>query len=212
MYEKDIIEFATGKINDFADGYHRLSAMGDTVIFYDFDIGQVRADTGKMEVPFFRANFPVQARKALLRYANKVWRVIEEMHKVDKYFMYDRIEMPIEPKTVDRWLRLYGQGKGTVKVQSSDDCLKRLQKDINESKDSKERNFNSSWQHVLNIAKNTTYTVFQEAIVYLGTDGDGYYWSAETPVNKNTHKRYRIMNGGILPHKYNGEIDWSIHT
>jgi hypothetical protein len=176
------------------DGYHKLDAVGDRWTFFDMNIPS--RSHGEMKIPFVSIEVPLFVQQMLLRACERVWDAQKDMKgRVASVI----IELTQERR--DRWVRKYGQGKGTVRMVIDDESQARI--DAHKS----DAGFVRCLERIEQIAKNRTEGWFDTASVHMGKDRDGYWWSCVNPQGKLT------MNGGLVNHSRDeSKFDWSIHT
>lgn len=202
MYREELCNLAYGGRTSFQDITHHMTLMGDDVLFYDLEFPM--RSSGTVEVPYYRAHFPQILRKYMYRLARRVWRKQRERYNDPKQEKYDipRVTLSLSQEQLDRFCRLYGQGKGKVEWVMDERCKERLEK--HRALDEK---FRERLQTLENIARNGTRSRFDTASVSIGTDLDGYYFVCKDFRGK------AIMNGGLVNHsRVEDRFDWSIHT
>ncbi|OHD23789.1 MAG: hypothetical protein A2Y38_17000 [Spirochaetes bacterium GWB1_59_5] len=190
---------------EFSDGYHKLSVMTDTWSFYNVECPP--ENIGVVRNHFWRATFPTFAARALARHLRQVARGMRKDQSID-------IKIPIATRA--RWLKLYGQGKGSVEIlPGSEETLAQLQADIeaDNAAHAGERRQSSSladqFAHLQRIALNRTFWYRDRAKLKLYRERDGGYygWAAYDPCGNF------IMNGAVVDHsKGEGKPNWSTHT
>jgi hypothetical protein len=211
---------ARGTVGTFEDGYHKLAICGERWTFYDF--WMPTGEIGEIVCPYVNVEFPRTFVRALLRLAKKTWRLLRA-HAPDKSewrVSSPRVEIAISPEHAARVVRLYGQGKGRVRVEYVDKYGTEpgtAEKEIGQLADvltsERDRNFGDMFRRVQQIAQNATRGFHQTATLRIANDSsrpndwrDGFYWSAHAPDGRC------VMNGGIINHSRTGGHDWSIHT
>lgn len=173
--------FAAGGYSG-SDCNMRMETLGHRVSCYYMDLYQSQA-FGTMEVPFVHLDFPVFARKILLKYLKKVTGtgVIE-----------------LSQKRLDKWVKNYGERTGKVEIMIADPKVKeKLEQNLSDTQ------FVQNFERLKTIALNSTHTFFQTAVLRLYNDSCGFGWEAMTPKHKT------ILWGGLIKHSDN---TWGVHT
>jgi hypothetical protein len=100
---------------------------------------------------------------------------------------------------LERWSRLYGQGKGEVRLVMTDDCRAMFDAALDKG------NFRAMLERITAIARNQTYSA--RDVVELPIYKDSY--RADDPAFT---WRAGGMFGGLINHGRDGAYNWSIHT
>lgn len=174
----------------YSDGYHKLDVMGDLWTFFDFELPMQSA--GVKEVRYLRAEMPRRARETLMLATAVGFRKYDNQEP-SKWGYKKKVTLDLAPY-VKEWSERYGQGKGSVYVECSEDAALRL------SEVDGKGNFNDMFDRVKQIARNTTHSVDEVGVVRLYKDMDGFFWRAGG------------MHGGLVNHGTEEEPYWSIHT
>jgi len=188
--KEEFKKFASGSWSTFIDITYHCQSIGDMALF--FSINVPRETYGTMNVPFYSLQFPVFARRIILRAAEKIWAKNST----------DREKIVVDDERSARWVKQYGDGKGEVEVDIVSPETSQL---YNEIKD-KGGEFNDRMERLQTIAKNGTIAFFQTGKVRLMKDWDGFTFDIISPKGKST------MFGGLVNHGRDGKFDWSIHT
>jgi hypothetical protein len=200
MTREEFYSLVRGKSSSANDIGHNVRAYGDSWTFYDLDFP--RATSGVMSVPFVRIDFPRFVQELLLTIATKAWSLYKQAfaNGMEEYDM-QRACIEFDQKTCDRFVRLYGSGKGKVVLNMSDETRENFNKDMENAQ------FRDRVEHLKRIALNSTRGFFDCASVRInGGDGD-YYWVAGDPSGRT------ILNGGLILHsRDSANPEWSIHT
>jgi hypothetical protein len=185
------------------DLLRRIEQSGDTLISYRVEGMNYRGpDHGKMEVEYDRLHFPIRVWVMLLRYARLVKPKLPAHEDRSGWHAID-LTLSLERRT--RWAKMYGQGTGQVETVIDETTQQFLTECLTRDADSKGR-LEECVNGVHQIARNSTYSVFETAKVRMSKDWDGLYWEAYRPSGS------RIMNGGIVNHNPDGSPSWSTHT
>jgi len=174
---------------------------GDHWTFYDLD-SFPREDTGVLSVPYVRIELPGTFMKAVLRLAERTWRMLR-LNMPEENYNRPRVELTLTAERMQRVCQFFGRGKGSVEIDMSDETREYLGQRIRES-DKLVRKIDQ----VADIARNTTRGRHQTARLSLRKDWDGFDWGAYSPGSNGRC----VMNGGIVDHGPKGSPDWSIHT
>lgn len=179
-----------GKRASFSDGYHKLDAMFDNWTFYDFELPPPPAGTA--EIRYRRVNVPKRVLEILMLTTGIAFR---KYHYTEpgKHGLREKVTVNLSP-FVGLWSRVYGQGKGQVQVSCDDETRKRLDECL------KNDSFKEMYERVKNFARNTTHSVWEEGVLLISKDLDGFFWQAGGLV------------GGLINHGTEDEPSWSIHT
>lgn len=197
-------ELAVRGGGEFSDGYHKLSVLTDTWSFVNLEYP--RENIGVMRNHFWRATFPTFAARALARLLKMTASRMRKDQSID-------IKIPMT--TRKRWLKLYGQGKGSVEIlPGTDETLAQLQADIDADNAAHAGERRSSladqFAHLQRIALNRTFWYRDRAKLKLYRERDGGYygWAAYDP-----HGNF-IMNGAMVNHskEEGAKPNWSTHT
>ena len=179
-----------GKQAMSVDGYHLCKHDGEQWTFFDWEMPQ--ATTGRADIPFRVVSMPYQVQKIILRLARWHFKHLDRAPKGTEH------EVEIPKRTWRRLLERYGQAKGCVNVDPhGTDALTRAATD---------QGLRDKLDQLKRIARNTTFNVWESAVVNLHRDSAGYYFDIRTP------KGIRSMNGGVINHGSDEKPDWSIHT
>jgi hypothetical protein len=189
----EVCEQRRNSVNDIG---HNLRACGEGWTFYDLDF--TCEDRGVMQVPFVRLTVPYYVQKVLLRVVKSAWEKCIPDEK--------RITIDLSLARRERWLKVYGQGHGSVKLDFGGYKSEEVQAYFDKCKIEGGDSFARCAETVEAIARNTTFAADEVAKVHVRSDSDGFYWEAHTP------KGQRTMNGGIINHGRDGSHDWSVHT
>lgn len=169
---------------------HKLESYGDLLRFYDMEWPAEKS--GQMTVRFYSADFPVFARKMLLKIARRVW----------KYGPQDetRTVLDIDSKRFARWNKLYSVGSGKVELVMDDVTKNYFEERLSEPGNDLRKQVDT----LLSIGKNGTYRFWHTGKVRLSKDSDDFYFRIISPNGGP------ILNGGIVFHR--SSKNWSIHT
>ena len=191
---EDFELFGSGRPFTLKDLYRQCSSYGgDDVLYADMtevhDRG--RRDRGVAKVPFYAAEIPAFVRKWMLRMARRVWDH-PAFVAADRY-QRPEVEIPIPEALREKFIRLYGYGKGQVEVELGDNVESETKRLATFSQDP---SFVEKLEHVKSIARNSTRGFHQRAFLYVHAyERDAEcYWVAKSP------KRHTIMNGGLIFH------------
>lgn len=191
----EAIDLFAGKRAEFVDGYHRLSAFGEDWLFFDTpDRG--REDSGELRIQYRRVIVPRPVRDEI------AWRITTaiERHDAqdpDKWGRKDQIELDLSGD-LEAWARDYGQGKGSIQIDSADPGMAGTIAALEESDPS----FARCWDRIKAIALNTTHARTDVAPIRIHRESErAFLWTAGR------------LTGGLIDHGVAGiEADWSIHT
>lgn len=195
MMEKELEEFAQSRFQStFVDGYHRMDSYGDNVFFYDFECPMV--PEGKKTISYISLYLPVFARKILLRAAKRAWKLHRE-HKMEEKFIFH-----ISIDKLNKWAKNYRPGSGQVKINMRSNETQNLFDSYQN-----QPSFHDMVERLQVIGKNGTSAYWEEGVVDLSKDLDGFFFVIRNPRGRET------MHGGLVNHKPNSnEGDWSLHT
>jgi hypothetical protein len=166
------------------DCYYHLASSGDRVTFYNLEL-PVHQRAGELNVPFISVNFPMFARRIILRAAKRIVKTGKN----------DTIQ--VHPLKLARWEKLYSRQSGMVMTLSSTDTFARVQK-----LERSGSNFLEKLEYLKKIAKNSTSTFWETAKLHLSTDSDGFFWVARNP------RGQEILHGGL----YERDGEWHVAT
>ena len=170
------------------DCYHYLTTLGECFTFFNFEPG--RAANSCASVPYARVSLPRDVRKLLaqnLRFDLEALRTSEK----ESTFTQDY------SSKLEEWARRYGQGKGYLKIEASDEIRARFEA----AQAAGGESFKRSWQSISGLALGTTHSIDDVGIVRLYPDGErSFGWSAGG------------LHGGLINHGTDSEPDWSVHT
>lgn len=189
--EEEFNRFVRGSWETFVDGFHNCKSVGDLAMFYDINLPKRNA-YGIMNVPYYSLQFPTFARKITLRAANKIWAKNS----------IERETINVSQERAARWVKQYGQGKGEVELELSNE---RVVEDYKKAYTAG-GNFQENIDRLKQIAQNGTNAFFQKGKVRLMYDSAGFLFDIVSPKGKAT------MFGGLINHGRDGNVDWSIHT
>jgi hypothetical protein len=235
--EEGFVEFASGASKTFQDGVHAVDSCGDSAIFYDnirYQSGLARNNErgGKVEVAYYYANIPIFFRKMLLKIAKPIWNglMLAQVAAIrdsinlpngrvgeasDRAWAREapKVEMTFSQKYRERITRLYGQGRGQVRIDNGYEPEK-VQAQL--AIDMKDPEFVRNYEAKIQMARNSTYGHHQTAKLFIrldsrvreGEKSPGYYWETYSPRGRI------IMNGAILDHRRSitEPTSWTSHT
>ncbi len=194
MFEREFRDIVSGRMTSAQDGYHKLDTMGDRWTFFDMQV-PVRSH-GEMTIPYINLEVPLFVQQTLLRMCERIWSAGSGIKGATQ-----KVTIHLTLQMRNRWIRKYGQGKGSVRWVVDADTQTRIDAHKSDAK------FTSCIQHIEQIARNRTEGWFDTASVHMGKDLDGYWWSCVSP-NGN-----RVMTGGLVNHSRDeSTFDWSLHT
>lgn len=183
-----------------ADGFRKAEICGDSWCFYDWEV--TTRTCGRKEVDYRTVRIPRQVVHVFNRYAKLKARTLP-------YDTDHEIDIPFS--TREAWCKNYGHGTGQVRFEV-DDCVLPLYKEHFGSPD-----FMQRLTQLENMARGTTRTKWQEAVVKLRHDFAGFIFTILTPEGATS------LWGGLIYHQpgkeaYAVELNapkgahWSIHT
>ena len=188
----------TGKLSGCNDCSHNVRAFGELLTFYDLEFS--RETRGRVTVPFVNLHIPHYVGKFLVRAVQ---------HTLAKCVPDgDRITFSIPWATRERWMRLYGQGTGSVVLDVVDGYPKidAVRDFYAECEQKGGETFARCVENLKAIGLNSTYRHTDTATVKLSKDLDGWYFRILRPDGRCT------LNGGVVNHGRDGKHDWSTHT
>lgn len=187
-------EFANGR-ESFSDIAHNLRTYGEHCMF--FDLPDFVSTHGVAQLPYIRLTIPYFIRNVLLRWAERRWK-----DDASRDYYKPREEILITPERASRWLKLYGQAKGNVRLDMDDLTRNFLEEKLSEPNS----NLRENIDRLVSIARNSTYKFYQTGIVRLSKDWNGFFFNILTPRGLSS------LNGGVINHGTKDEPRWSIHT
>ena len=188
-----------GKSNSAIDGYHSLRAFGDLWTFYDME--WPRESKGVMKVPYFSIAFPQFIQELILKAAKRIWALYHQAFEMDPEGRFDRFRLDLPQAMRDRWVRLYGRGKGKVVLEVEPQVKERFDEHMTNEQ------FRQQIDYLKQVAQNMTIAFFETSKVVIQKDWDGYYFKEISPSGKV------ITVGGVVNHaREPGKFDWSTHT
>ena len=192
------------------DILRRVEVQGDLVLSYSVEgLACNGPDHGEMKVKYDRFYVPQSCWRMLLRYARLARRSLEREKqeaeaKGEGWRSFERtLELGQERRA--RWLRLYGWGRGKLKVDHLEGVADRM---ATWAAADPTGRFSELVDHVGRIALNSTWAFHQQARVRWCCDGESLlYWEAFG------HDGRRRMNGGLLRSvDKDGKVQFSLHT
>jgi hypothetical protein len=183
------------------DLLRRIELTGDSVLVYSVDgLAYEGPDSGRREIKYRRIRFPDYVWRVLLRYGKLVRPKLIAADRNSSYIdRYREVDLSLARR--QRWLKLYGCGKGQLQVTMQDET-----REFFVACAAKSEEFVERYRNVEQIALNSTRSFADVAKLTISKDWDGFYWCAYAPSGR------RIMNGGIINHGTPEKPDWSIHT
>jgi hypothetical protein len=175
--------FADGSRWTFEDGYHKLNNFVEYCTFYDLQIPS--GEYGEAKVPYFNVIIPMFLRRAIARLAK---RVVPTLDDGDVY------EIEPTPERVERWMKLYGQGTGSVEVEVAEQVREQYEANVGRA------NFDENVARLKQIALNSTSCWLHNRKVHLSYDFAGFFFTVPG------------MHGGLINHGTEESPDWSLHT
>ena len=178
--------FVTKYDTHLSDIGHHIMVFGDICMIYDLSFP--RKDSGTLEVSYQKFTFPRQVRKMILRLRNKVINSGIDLNKQEYSFS-------ISEKTAKRFLKMYGQGTGSVEIEVAENARAKYESSIGTD------DFDKNIEYLVSMAKNSTYSWRHVEKVFLGNDFAGFTFSVNG------------LFGGLIRHQNNdGTHHWSLHT
>ncbi len=206
------IIFSHGELRDLVqkgtvvrDIYRHVAQEGDRWVIYDVsNIFCAREVAGKATVNFCILQFPYFAQKVLLKYVDKL---VHQLLTLPEEQRREGLILTLDQTRRERWCRLYGQGKGQLQERLEPVVEEHLARCLQEEQDVGGKSLEFALESLRAMARNSTHTFFETAVLQLWRDYDGFYFEAYRPNST------RIMNGGVIKHKNNdGSFTWSVHT
>lgn len=207
MNQEELRVIVSNSMASAVDGYHNLRVMGDLWTFYDLEL-PIEPGGGTLPGKYYNMIVPRFFARMLWRMAKKVWG--PNLGNVEREPV-EKVEFTFSKEYQARISRLYGQGKGQVKLQASKETETSVLNLVTES-----CQFAEQYARLCNIAQNSTRGFHQTAILKMESYNevrgrlskvDEFYWCAFS------HNGSRLMNGGLINHgAKDGKHDWSIHT
>lgn len=201
LYREEFESIVNGKSSSANDIAHNFRAMGDHWTFYDLDFS--REASGIMQVPYLTVNVPKFIQQLILTVAKRIWAMYHKAFDTNpsEAQYLDRVKLEFSQATRDRWVRLYGFGKGKVVLDIDPQVQERFDEHM------KNDQFQKRIEYLKQIALNSTIAFFETGTVKISKDWDGYYWRALNP-----HGQQRMVGGLVNHSREPGKFDWSIHT
>lgn len=212
MTKKVFTDLVSGKAHSADDGYHKVTVYGDQWTFYNMD-GMPNAVAGMAQIPYYRANMPGTFMKAVLRLANKTWKLLRKEQTealeagTDKHNLPYKITIEVSAEHRKRSCRLYGQGLGNVRLDFGEYKAEEAKAYWNYLL----KNGGVTFQHCaegrMAMVRNATNGFHQTATLRLYMrNKDEFDWQACYPNGK------AFYHGGIINHSRTGGHDWSSHS